>query len=155
MFRIFLFLSFILFAYALVLPVYADKPDLMGIMALLGGWMVGLNDIPTAVSWLANVTFFFAIVMILKRKKPRPLAAFVFSILSVVIACAFLGAGKMVTGVTTSQVVGKLAIGTSFYAWVGSFVLMAVAAWMKMKSLKPVAPAAPVQEPVTDKIAKS
>jgi hypothetical protein len=155
MFRIFLFLSLILFAYALVLPVYADKPDLMGIMALLGGWMVALNDIPTAVSWLANVTFFFAIVMILKRKKPRPLAALVFSILSIVIACAFLGAGKMVTGATTSQVVGKLAIGTAFYAWVGSFVLMAVAAWLKMKSLKPSVATTPVQESLTDTVSKS
>jgi hypothetical protein len=155
MFRIFLFLSLILFAYALVLPVYADKPDLIGIMALLGGWMVALNDIPTAVSWLANVTFFFAIVMILKRKKPRPFAALVFSILSIVLACAILGAGKIVTGATTSQTVGKLAIGTAFYAWVGSFVLMAVAAWLKMKSLKPTPAAAPVQESAADTTLKS
>ncbi len=155
MFRIFLFLSLILFAYALILPVYADKPDLIGIIALLGGWMVALNDIPTAISWLANVTFFFAIVMILKRKKPRPLAALVFSILSIALACAILGAGKIVTGATTSQTVGKLAIGTAFYAWVGSFVLMAVASWLKMKSLKPSASAAPVQETVANTTAKS
>jgi hypothetical protein len=154
MFRVFFFLSLILFAYALVLPVYADKPDLIGIMALLSGWLVGLNDIPTAVSWLANVTFFFAIVMILKRKKPRPFAALIFSILSIVIACAFLGAGQMITGATTSQVVADLAIGTAFYAWVGSFVLMAVAAWLKMKSLKPSS-TAPVQETKVDTTTKS
>ncbi len=93
--------------------------------------------------------------MILKRKKPRPLAALVFSILSIALACAILGAGKIVTGATTSQTVGKLAIGTAFYAWVGSFVLMAVASWLKMKSLQPSASAAPVQETVANTTAKS
>lgn len=134
MFRLFLFLSLALFAYSLFLPVYAEKPDLLAYMALLGGWLVGANDPATAVSWFANVTFFIALILILKRKKPRAFAAFVFGLLSIALACSFLAAGKAFIGTNASQTVGKLAIGTAFYAWVGSFVLISIAAWFKMKT---------------------
>ncbi len=131
MFRVVLLLSIALFGWSLFLPVYADKPDLPGYLALLGGWMVGLNDIPTAVSWLANVMYILAFVMILKRKNPKPRAAFVYGILAVLLGAAVLGAGKAFVGY--SETVGKLSLGMAFYAWMGSFILMCVAAWLKMK----------------------
>ena len=131
MFRLVLLLSIAAFGLALFLPVYAEKPDLLGYFALLGGWMVGANDIPTAISWLANVMYFLAFIMILKRKNPRPKAAFVFAIFAIVFGAAILGAGTAYQGY--SETVGKRALGTAFYARMASFLLMAIAAWLKMK----------------------
>lgn len=129
-FRIPLLLSIGLYVFSLFLPVYSEH-EIPGYMALLGGWMTGLNDIPTAVSWLANVTFFFGIVLILKRKKPRPLGALILGIFSLLFGLAVLAAGKAFTG--ASEIMAKSSMGTAFYAWIGSFILFIIAAWIKFK----------------------
>lgn len=127
--------SITLFVVSLFLPVYAEKPDLQAYWALMAGWMVGANDVPTAVSWFANVTYLLAIIFFIKRKNPKPKAAMIFGILSLVIACTFLAAGKAFVG--ASETVGKLSVGTAFYAWIGSFVLIILAAFMKSKVATP------------------
>jgi len=48
-FRIPLLLSFGMYIASMVLPVYQGN-SIQGYFAFLGGWMVGLNDIPSAVS---------------------------------------------------------------------------------------------------------
>lgn len=123
--------SILLFGLSLFLPVYAEKPDLVGYFALFGGWMIGANDIPTAVSWIANVLFIFAMISALKRKNPKPRLTFILAVLALIFALSFLGAGKAIVG--ASETVGKLSIGTAFYAWIGSFVLMIVSAWFRLK----------------------
>lgn len=133
MYRFVLLLAVALFGFSLFLPVYAEKPDLLGYFAFLGGWMVGVNDIPTAISWFANVMFIISLWMILKRKNPKPYAAMVFGVLAIVFGLAILGAGKAFVG--ASETVGKLALGNAFYAWIGSFVLITLAAWLKRKHL--------------------
>jgi hypothetical protein len=129
-FRIPLLLSVGLYVFSLFLPVYSGK-EIMGWLALLGGWMTGLNDLPSAVSWFANLTYIIALILILKRKKPKPFRAFIFAILSVVLGCGVLAAGKAFAGY--SEIMGKLPMGFAFYAWIGSFILMALAAWIKFK----------------------
>ena len=129
-FRLPLLLSIALFVGSMMLPIYSGN-TLPGYMALLGGWMVGLSEIPTAVSWLANVTYFFAVVMILKRKNPKPFAALVLSIVTIVLGLAILGAGKTVVG--TSDFLAKAPMGEGFYVWMGSFVLILLASWIKFK----------------------
>lgn len=129
-FRIPLLLAIGVYLGSMVLPIYSGN-TLPGYMALLGGWAVGLNDIPTAISWFANVTFFLAVVMMLKRKNPKPFAALVLSIITIVLGLTVLAAGKTITG--ASEFLSKTAMGTGFYVWMGSFVLLLLAAWIKFK----------------------
>jgi len=129
-FRIPLILSIALFIGSLFLPVYYD-PAIPGYMALLGGWMTLLNDIPTAISWLANVTFIIAVVKILKRKEPKPFAALIFSVLSLCLGLAVLGAGMAFGG--ASKTMAKSAMGMGFYVWIMSFILLIIASWIKFK----------------------
>lgn len=130
-FRIPLLLSAGLYCFSLALPIYAPKPDLVGAYGLLGGWMVVMNDLATWVSWFANVTFFIALWNILKRKEPKPMRALIFSVLSLVLGLAILGAGTAVAG--ASEELGKMPMGYAFYAWIGSFVLLILASWIKYK----------------------
>lgn len=136
MVRVLILLSLALFIISLFLPVYAEKPDLQAYWALMGGWMVGANDIPTAISWFANVTFIVALILIIKRKKPKATAALIFGVLSVILALCFLGAGQSYLGTGVSQTVGKLSVGSAFYPWVGSFILISIAAYLKIKAIK-------------------
>jgi len=133
-FRIPLLLSLGLFGLALFLPVYgADSgTTAKGWLALVGGWAVGVSDPPTAVSWFANVTFVFAVIFILKRKNPKPMATLIFAVASVILGCSFLGAGASFGG-GNSEIMTKAPIGTSFFAWMGSFVMITLAAWIKYK----------------------
>lgn len=73
-----------------------------------------------------------------------------YSILAIAIGAAILGAGKAITGV--SETVAKLSLGMAFYAWIASFVLMAVAAWFKRK--QPVTATA-TDDQLIDEINKS
>jgi len=130
-FRLPLLLSIGLYFGSMVLPVYSSS-DFPGYMALLAGWMVGLNDIPTAISWFANVSFFFAVVMILKRKNPKPFSAFLLSIISIVLGCAVLAAGDTFS-VGSSQFAKNAGMGTGFYVWMASFVLLLFASYIKFK----------------------
>lgn len=129
-FRLPLLLSLALYLGSMMLPIYSGN-TLPGYMALLGGWVVGLSEIPTAVSWFANVSYFFAIVMILKRKNPKPFAALVLSIVTIVLGLTILAAGKTVTG--ASEFLSKASMGIGFYVWMGSFVLILLASWIKFK----------------------
>ena len=133
-FRLPLILALGLFGLSLFLPIYGEGAGTTakGWLALLGGWAVGLSDPPTAVSWLANVTFILAIIMMLRRKKPRPMAALIFAVLSVVLGCSFLGAGASFGG-GNSEIMAKAPIGTAFFAWMGSFIMLTLAAWIKYK----------------------
>lgn len=151
MYRLLLILSILLFLGSLFLPVYAEKPELYGLYALLAGWMTGLNDIPTAVSWLANVTYVFSILFFLRKKKPKALRSFIFGVLSIILSLGFLMAGKAFTGF--SETVGKLTPGTAYYAWLGSFVAITAAAWMKHKSKQ--APVQPQNPETVDDVTKS
>jgi hypothetical protein len=145
MFRLFLLLSITAFGASLFLPVYAEKPDLIGLFALGMGWLVGVNDLATAISWLGNVMYILSVVMILKRKKPRPRTAFVFAIFAVLFGASILAAGKFF--ISVSETIDDLTLGAAFYAWMASFVLMVIAARLKMKKLKP---APVVNEQVVD-----
>lgn len=129
-FRLPLLLSLALYAGSMMLPIYSGN-TLPGYMALLCGWMVGLSEIPTAIAWFANVSYFFAVVMILKRKNPKPFAALVLSIITIVLGLVILAAGKTVIG--SSEFMSKASMGTGFYVWMGSFVLILLASWIKFK----------------------
>lgn len=132
--RILFFLSFGLFIWSLFLPVYAEKEGLPAYFALFGGWMVGINDIPTAISWFANITYLLAIFTIIKRKKLKAKSALVYSIISILLACCFLLAGKAFTGSNVSEVTSKLSPGMAFYVWLSAFVVMAIASYLKLKA---------------------
>lgn len=129
-FRLPLLVAIGLYLGSMVLPIYSGN-TLPGYMALLGGWTVGLNDIPTAIAWFANVSFFFGVVMILKRKNPRPFAALVLSIITVVLGLTVLAAGKTITG--TSDFLSKAPMGTGFYVWIASFIVLLFASYIKFK----------------------
>lgn len=113
-FRIPMLVALGLYLFSLTLPVYTTS-TLPGWMALALGWVVGLNDIPTAISWFANVTFIYSIILILKRKKPKPLRTLIMSFLSIIIGLIVLGAGRGFSSEGASQVVGNFSMGMGFY----------------------------------------
>ena len=86
-----------LYLFSLFLPVYSGV-GAMGWLAVAGGWMVGANDFPSAISWFANVTFIYSIILILKRKKPKPLRTLLVSILSLVFGLVVFMAGMSFAG---------------------------------------------------------
>jgi len=144
MFRLFLFLSLVSFIISLCLPVYAGEQGKLGILAFLGGWTVFLNDVPTAISWLANVLYVFAVICIFKKKKPKPIAATVLAILALIFGCAIFVSGEILHGY--SETLRSLPLGTAIYPWMSSFVLMAIAGLLKRKKL--LVPVQPTANPV-------
>lgn len=129
-FRIPLLGAIALYLFSLFLPVYSGV-GAMGWLAVVGGWMVGANDIPSAIAWFANVTFIYSVILILKRKNPKPLKTVVVSVLSLIFGLVVFAAGMSFAG--SSEFMAKASMGTGFYVWILSFVLMILAAWIKFK----------------------
>jgi len=132
MHRLVFLVSILLYLAALYLPVYSGK-SLQGFMALILGWMVGANDWATAVSWFANIFFFMGIIQYLKRKNPKPVRAMSYGVVALVLGLVILAAGKAFVSKDSSQAVQSFSMGTAFYAWLASFILLVVAAYLKSK----------------------
>jgi hypothetical protein len=130
-FRIPLVLAVALYGYSLTLPVYGANTGAQGWLALVGGWITVRNDIPTWISWFANITFIWAVIIMLQRKNPKPFRALILGVTSIVLGLAVLGAGKTVA--SASETMAKSPMGFAFYAWIGSFILISLAAWIKFK----------------------
>jgi len=71
------------------------------------------------------------LILILKRKKPKPFRAFIFSLFAIGLGLAILVSGKAFVG--KSETLSKLPMAIGFYVWMGSFILMALASWIKFK----------------------
>lgn len=132
MHRLVFLLSILLYLAALYLPVYSEK-SIQGFVALILGWMVGANDWATAVSWFANIFFILGVVQFLKRKNPKPTRAMIYGIVAVLVGLVVLAAGQAFVSKDSSQAVQNFSMGTAFYAWIGSFVLLVIAAYLKTK----------------------
>ncbi len=132
MHRLVFLLSILLYLAALYLPVYSEK-SIQGFVALILGWMVGANDWATAVSWFANIFFILGVIQFLKRKNPKPTRAMIYGIVAVLVGLVVLAAGQAFVSKDSSQAVQNFSMGTAFYAWIGSFVLLVIAAYLKTK----------------------
>lgn len=133
MHRLVFILAILLYLAALYLPVYSEK-SLQGFVALILGWMVGANDWATAISWFANVFFILGVIQFLKRKNPKPVRAMIYAVIALLVGLAVLGAGKAFVSKDSSQAVQNFSMGTAFYAWIGSFILLIIAAYLKSKT---------------------
>lgn len=134
MYRLLILLSVASYGLSLYLPIYGES-TFQGVYALLLGWAVGANDWASAVSWLGNVFFIIGLILILKRKKPRPIGALICAVLALITGLAVLGAGQAFIGAESSKTIIKFSMGYGFYAWIASFVLLGIGAYLKKKSL--------------------
>ncbi|MBK9190537.1 MAG: hypothetical protein IPM77_03000 [Crocinitomicaceae bacterium] len=57
----------------------------------------------------------------------------IYGIVAVLVGLVVLAAGQAFVSKDSSQAVQNFSMGTAFYAWIGSFVLLVITAYLKTK----------------------
>lgn len=107
----------ILYAAACCLPIFKEDYT-PGIMALTIGWMGMLGDMPILFSWLANFTFFAALIVSPEKRT----IGIVLSIVSVVFGLMFLQVKEIL--VSEGGQTEKISPGIGFFFWMAAFLYL-------------------------------
>lgn len=104
----------ILYAVACLLPPVRGE-DSLGISALLMGWMGMFGHIPIFLTWLANISFFLALILPARQRPVRIL----FSLLSILLGLCFLRVKEI--PVSEGGQTETVDPGWAFFVWMTAF----------------------------------
>lgn len=107
----------ILYALACFMPVFKEDYT-PGIQALTMGWVGCFGNFPILFSWLANITFFAALVISPEKRMIR----LVFSVVTLVFGICFLQVKEIL--ISEGGQTDKVSPGIGFYFWMAAFLYL-------------------------------
>ena len=136
-YRLPFYLSILLYLCSLGLTFYASRDhEIPGVFYLLGGWLYFMNDIPSFIAWLANITYFLGLFSVGKKKdKKKPIRGLIYSSLTLLLGLVGFGVGK-IESETSSKIMHQAELGSGYYVWIISFVLLVASMVLRLQHRK-------------------